>query len=216
MIYSSLRKPLTVSAVLILTTILFALGPTNVTAVPTTYTYIGNLFDTFQNENPPEGSYTASDSVNGDFTLDTALGPNRDLAPIPLAGTSFSFNDGRNTIADTTPGVNIEKFDISTGPTGDIDFFFVALAAPEDPGLALLPILFSIQTRNTNPEAFDFGNITVLGDPVTFDQGGNTGNPGSWTTQTPGPPPIPEPSTMLLLGSGLAGLGFFRRRKKAA
>ena len=28
--------------------------------------------------------------------------------------------------------------------------------------------------------------------------------------------PIPEPSTMLLLGSGLAGLGFFRRRKKAA
>jgi hypothetical protein len=26
--------------------------------------------------------------------------------------------------------------------------------------------------------------------------------------------PIPEPSTMLLLGSGLAGLGFFRRRRK--
>ncbi len=28
--------------------------------------------------------------------------------------------------------------------------------------------------------------------------------------------PTPEPSTMLLLGSGLAGLGFFRRRRKAA
>jgi len=28
--------------------------------------------------------------------------------------------------------------------------------------------------------------------------------------------PIPEPSTMLLLGSGLAGLGFFRMRRKAA
>ncbi len=51
---------------------------------------------------------------------------------------------------------------------------------------------------------------------------GNATASNSWTN--PGPPGrfvvqgtvIPEPSTMLLLGSGLAGLGFFRQRKKVA
>ena len=42
-------------------------------------------------------------------------------------------------------------------------------------------------------------------------------NGGSWFLRGgPDPSPIPEPSTMLLLGSGLAGLGYFRQRRKAA
>lgn len=43
-------------------------------------------------------------------------------------------------------------------------------------------------------------------------------NGGQWLLRgTPEPPAvIPEPSTMLLLGFGLVGLGWFRRRRKAA
>ena len=59
------------------------------------------------------------------------------------------------------------------------------------------------------------------GNGATFqasnDSGGNEGNGATLqdfnTTGESAPVPVPEPSTMLLLGSGLIGLGAYVRRK---
>jgi hypothetical protein len=70
---------------------------------------------------------------------------------------------------------------------------------------------------NLYVEIHDYpGGTSIVPATVGWDGGGpvNAGNPdeGCWGWVTSGP--IPEPSTLLLLGSGLFGLAFYARRKR--
>jgi hypothetical protein len=59
------------------------------------------------------------------------------------------------------------------------------------------------------------GTYSVTEQFAIFDIGGATGN-DNLTIDLSTSPPVPEPASMLLLGSGLMALGFFVRRRKAS
>jgi len=118
---------------------------------------------------------------------DPVLGDQLDLFGL---GSLTSFDD-------SVSGV-VNLFELSFDLPGDLDTlqagsFTLATLTFDTLGLGTSSLDLSI---NALGDAF--------GDPLVADL-----SSGSVTV-------VPEPSTMLLLGSGLAGLGFFRRRRKAA
>jgi hypothetical protein len=89
------------------------------------YSYIGPNFVTIEDVTPPAGTYTTAMRVTGSFEVAEALAPNLSKVSIRDSVLSFSFNDGRNTVADDT--IDSPVFEVTTDAQGDIIGWLVQL-----------------------------------------------------------------------------------------
>jgi PEP-CTERM motif len=178
-------------------------GTVHLVRVGTTATITVDLADGFRIINTGfPGSFGFADTLGGGLTIGNFSDPALYSGALSDAtndlhwdGFGFSNDAAATTGPNSANGLNVESFTVSKATLTDVE----QLLALFNPAGGDGPANFVVDAFNGNtsgPGAGQTGLISATSVVIT-------------TTQQP----IPEPSTLALLGAALAGLSFMRRRK---
>lgn len=196
------------------------------------YTYTGNPFDAFIDQDPPTGAYDGTQRFTIVLTFDRPLAPNGDWRTDP-AGVQlldWSFSDGRVTLTPASPAVTFGFFGsggLQTDALGRIVTWGLlayqnpsagAWATGELGARSFISVDYFVDGKVDLAERFECVRTTVSGGCTgasAFDTGFVLDAPGTWTLSRAGE--APEPGTLALIGLGLAAArslrGSPRRRR---
>lgn len=189
--------------------IILILMPFVTIAAPVVYTYTGNSFDTFIDSPLPTGSYDTTNYLEIILTTVDGYLPDMSSGDITPYLDSWFITDGRTilTNSDNTRFVFIGA-QVDSGEITEWSFVFEHNNSNSDPTFD--PTLPGARMTSNGLLGDSATLIHWFGTSYSRDKG-TFSSVGAWEVRGN---VIPEPTTMLLFGTGIAGLAAVGRRKK--